>query len=167
MPTVDQMLRALSRDSGVPYWVLEKDYALSYLLAGIAHTKGLPEGLILKGGTALRKFYFQGYRFSEDLDFSVRSETALTDMDAAIGQAVQEMERLLQERGPFQVQSERLVLRLPHPGGQDAFTVRVRFPTHREALCRLHSALMPHPRSSSAIKTSSSADGSNPTTLEF
>jgi len=32
---------------------------------------------------------------------------------------------------------ERLTLREPHPRGQDAFVVRVQFPAHREALCRL------------------------------
>ena len=138
MPTVDQMLRAMSRDyAGVPHWALEKDYALSYLLAGIASTEGLGEWLILKGGTALRKFSFPNYRFSEDLDFSVRQDVEIGDVDSAMGQAIGEMERLLQERGPFGVQVERLLLREPHPTGQDAFTVRVRFPTHREAQCRL------------------------------
>ena len=53
MNTVDQLLRQLARRSGsVPYWVLEKDYALSYLLAGIAATPDLHDSLILKGGTA-------------------------------------------------------------------------------------------------------------------
>ncbi len=33
MATVDQMLRTLARgQDNVPYWVLEKDYALSYLI---------------------------------------------------------------------------------------------------------------------------------------
>lgn len=138
MPTVDQMLRTLARNrTPVPYWVLEKDYALSYLLVGIARIDELSEGLILKGGTALRKFHFQGYRFSEDADFSIRPEASLSDMDTAMGQAAREMEWLLQERGPFRVQVERLTLRELHPGGQDAFTVRIRFPTHREAMCRL------------------------------
>lgn len=50
--------------------VLEKDYALSYLLAGIAQTPSLGEKIVLKGGSALEKLYYPGYRFSEDLDFS-------------------------------------------------------------------------------------------------
>ena len=52
--------------------IVEKDYALSYLLAAIAQVPELSRNLVLKGGTALRKFYFPGYRFSEDLDFSTR-----------------------------------------------------------------------------------------------
>jgi len=52
-------------------------------------------------------------------------------------EAVAAAETQLQEGGPFAVTLERLVLRDPHPSGQDAFIVRVRFPTHREPLCRL------------------------------
>jgi hypothetical protein len=51
--------------------------------------------------------------------------------------AVAATEAQLRERGPFAVTLERLTLRDPHPGGQDAFTVRVRFPAHRQPLCRL------------------------------
>ena len=136
MPTVDQYLRVLARSQpNTPFWVLEKDYALGYLLAGMAQTPALHDALILKGGTALRKFYFAGYRFSEDLDFSAVAR--LADTDAAMHDAVAVAEAQLQEHGPFEVTLEQLVLRDPHPGGQDAFLVRVRFPAHREPLCRL------------------------------
>ena len=121
----------------IPYWVLEKDYALSYLSAGIASVEALQQALVMKGGTALRKFYFPGYRFSEDLDFSTRPRAKLPMVDAAMGRAIEAMEHFLQERGPFQVQMERLLLRDPHPGGQSAFIVRVRFPAHRSPQCRL------------------------------
>ncbi len=47
------------------------------------------------------------------------------------------MAGLLQERGAFDVQAEPLTLRMPHPGGKMAYTVRVRFPEQRQALCRL------------------------------
>ena len=136
MPTVDQLLRTSARaHAGSPFWVLEKDYALGYLLAGMAQVKELQAALVLKGGTALRKFYFADYRFSEDLDFSALGR--IPDMDAAMQSAVDATQALLFERGPFVVSLERLVLREPHPGGQDGFTVRVRFPSHREPLCRL------------------------------
>ncbi len=138
MPNVEQMLRSLARQHPeVPYPVLEKDYALSYLLAGIAVVDELKQGLVLKGGTALRKFHFQGYRFSEDLDFSVQPGVRLSAVDKAMARAVQGMENLLQERGPFQVQMKRLLLREPHPRGQDAFVIQVRFPAHPVAQCRV------------------------------
>ena len=53
--------------------VIEKDYALSWLLRGL-YLKGseVRDGLALKGGTAIRKVYFPNvWRFSEDLDFTV------------------------------------------------------------------------------------------------
>ena len=138
MPTVDQLLRTISRTHPeIPYWVLEKDYALGYLSAGIAAVDALQEALVVKGGTALRKFYFRDYRFSEDLDFSTRPQAQLPMIDEAMEQAVKAMVRKLQEHGPFQVQMERLLLREPHPGGQDAFIVRVRFPAHPSPQCRL------------------------------
>jgi len=36
--------------------VVEKDYALSYVLAGIAAQPDLSTSLVFKGGTALKKF---------------------------------------------------------------------------------------------------------------
>ena len=51
--------------------VIEKDYVLGWLLAGIAHHPALAERWIFKGGTCLRKCYYETFRFSEDLDFTV------------------------------------------------------------------------------------------------
>jgi len=136
MPDVERSLRkAAQRLHPVPYWVLEKDYALGYLLSGMAQVPALSEALVLKGGTALRKFYFADYRFSEDLDFSTLAKPA--DIDAAMHAAADATRAMLLEEGPFEVALERLTLRDPHPGGQDGFTARVRFPNHREAMCRL------------------------------
>ena len=50
--------------------VIEKDWALGWLLAGIAAHPALA-GWAFKGGTCLRKCYYETYRFSEDLDFTV------------------------------------------------------------------------------------------------
>ena len=138
MTTVNQMLKRWARAHGnPPYWVVEKDYALSYLLVGIVGVGELGDRLLLKGGTALRKAYFGDYRFSEDLDFSVQHGKKLDDMDALFRRAVAGCERLLQERGAFLVEWERLDLKLPHPGGQDAYVVRVQFPGQRQPFYRL------------------------------
>jgi Nucleotidyl transferase AbiEii toxin, Type IV TA system len=51
--------------------VIEKDYVLGWLLAGIANQPQLVRGWVFKGGTCLRKCYYETYRFSEDLDFTV------------------------------------------------------------------------------------------------
>ena len=55
---------------GMPWQVLERDYVLSWVLAGLAQVDALRETIVFKGGTALKKCYFGDYRFSEDLDFS-------------------------------------------------------------------------------------------------
>ena len=51
--------------------VIEKDYVLGWVLAGIYQHTALSEAWIFKGGTCLKKCYFETYRFSEDLDFTV------------------------------------------------------------------------------------------------
>jgi predicted nucleotidyltransferase component of viral defense system len=55
---------------GIPWEVLERDYVLSWILAGVGQVERLRDTLVFKGGTALKKCYFGDYRFSEDLDFS-------------------------------------------------------------------------------------------------
>ncbi len=51
--------------------VVEKDYALGWLLAGIGNHSATKDSWIFKGGTCLKKCYFETYRFSEDLDFTL------------------------------------------------------------------------------------------------
>ncbi len=55
--------------AGVPRAIVEKDYALSMVLFHVSKS-GLAGKLVFKGGTALKKIYFPGARFSEDLDFN-------------------------------------------------------------------------------------------------
>ena len=56
-------MAAAARTAGRPQFLLEKDYALSYLLAGVAAVPALRESLVFKGGTCLRKAYFPGIAF--------------------------------------------------------------------------------------------------------
>lgn len=137
MTNISQILKSLSKEQGVSLEIIQKDYAISYLLAAMAQTPGLGEKIVLKGGTALKKLYFPGFRFSEDLDYSTLKLGILAKGNELVRDAVARMSNLLQERGPFDVQAEPLTLNLPHPGKQMAYTVRVRFPDQRQALCRL------------------------------
>ena len=50
---------------------IEKDYILSWILCGIASHSELPKEIVFKGGTVLKKVYFDDYRYSEDLDFTL------------------------------------------------------------------------------------------------
>ena len=51
--------------------MVEKDYVLGWLLAGISSHKELRARWVFKGGTCLKKCFFETYRFSEDLDFTI------------------------------------------------------------------------------------------------
>ncbi len=71
-------LSRLSVAGGVSEGAQEKDYVLAWLLAARA-TLG-PSNLVFKGGTALRRCYFAGYRYSEDLDFSADDQPGLEEI---------------------------------------------------------------------------------------
>lgn len=64
-----------AKKHNLPPNTIEKDYVLNWLLAGISEAKLLQNNWIFKGGTCLKKCYFESYRFSEDLDFTI------TDID--------------------------------------------------------------------------------------
>jgi len=49
---------------------VQRDYVFGWIISGIFHATALGNTAVLKGGNALRKGYFPGTRFSDDLDFS-------------------------------------------------------------------------------------------------
>ena len=68
-----------AREFGLAVQVIEKDYTLGWLLAGIAAHPIIGQSWVFKGGTCLKKCYFETYRFSEDLDFTLTSPEHLTE----------------------------------------------------------------------------------------
>lgn len=68
-----------SREFGLTANVIEKDYVLGWVLAGIFQHPELGKNWIFKGGTCLKKCYFETYRFSEDLDFTISEPSHLDD----------------------------------------------------------------------------------------
>ena len=67
-----QEVRNISRELGISNnQVIEKDYTLGHILNAIFTVPLLAKGLVFKGGTSLRKCWFNNYRFSEDLDFTI------------------------------------------------------------------------------------------------
>ena len=137
LPSLQTRLHRAAQTAGSPLQVIEKDYALSYILAGIASHDLLAHALIFKGGTALKKLYFGHYRFSEDLDFSTIDAPQGDVLEQILTGAIQVTEQLLQEHGPFIVTLARYTERDPHPGGQEAFTVHMQFPWQPRPLCRI------------------------------
>ena len=68
---------AVAGDLSLTPDVIEKDYVLGWLLAGISAHQALAPAWTFKGGTCLKKCYFETYRFSEDLDFTVSDPSHL------------------------------------------------------------------------------------------
>ena len=64
MEQLRQKLESIRTKHGVLWEVIERDYMLSWLLAGISSDQKLHDTLVFKGGTALKKCYFGDYRFS-------------------------------------------------------------------------------------------------------
>ncbi len=56
---------------------VEKDYVLSWMLHGIHTSPQLKNKWVFKGGTGLKKCFFETFRFSEDLDFTVLEKNQL------------------------------------------------------------------------------------------
>jgi predicted nucleotidyltransferase component of viral defense system len=74
-----QELLDLSREFSLRPDIVEKDYALGWLLAGIGQHPDTAPTWVFKGGTCLKKCYFETYRFSEDLDFTLREPSHLDE----------------------------------------------------------------------------------------
>ena len=66
---------AVATETGLLPSTVEKDYALGWVLFGIGQHGALGRWYF-KGGTCLKKCYFDTYRFSEDLDFTVPADAA-------------------------------------------------------------------------------------------
>ena len=116
---------------GLPWEVLERDYLLSWILAGINHIPILRDTLVFKGGTALKKCYFGDYRFSEDLDFTAVGHFPTgNDMESAMQAACLKAVELLDTFAPVDIVCERHVEREAHPNQQESFDIRARFAWH-------------------------------------
>lgn len=116
--------------------IVTKDYALSYILAGIASHPNLSESLIFKGGTALKKIFFDDYRFSEDLDFSVKNAPKGKDLEKCLLESFALPKDLLKSYS-VDIQLERYSEKQPHPNDQEAFIVLIKFPWHNAEKSRL------------------------------
>lgn len=88
MKLLQTRIQNAAKRSGVNQLVVERDYAQSYVLLGIANQPLLRDTLVFKGGTALKKIYFDSYRFSEDLDFSSVGAPAGAALEQAVFAAV-------------------------------------------------------------------------------
>ncbi|NPV54764.1 MAG: CRISPR-associated protein Csx11 [Firmicutes bacterium] len=77
-------IRGKARELSLPETTIQRDYAQNWLLK---HMDAV--GVVLKGGTGIRKAYIEDYRFSDDLDFTLLEERSLIDIKEAIAGAVE------------------------------------------------------------------------------
>jgi len=90
--------------------VVERDYALGWILWGISKDPVLSRRLVFKGGTCLKKCWFGDYRFSEDLDFTARqqiSEIELKESLDTLSDTVSESSGLLIDKKATVVRKTR------------------------------------------------------------
>ena len=79
MITTAELHRAAAAE-GLRFDQVERDYVILWILQGLSQSASSAKGWVFKGGTCLRHCYYQGYRFSEDIDFSCRPESG--DLEA-------------------------------------------------------------------------------------
>ncbi len=99
-----EILDMATRMSLTPH-VVEKDYVLGWMLAGISAHDALRESWIFKGGTCLKKCFFETYRFSEDLDFTLTDAGHLDE--AFLKQTFQEIGDWIYERTGIEFPAEK------------------------------------------------------------
>lgn len=104
-------LRARVAEWGLRDDVVEKDYVLGWVLAGIGTEPALRDGWVFKGGTCLKKCYLETFRFSEDLDFTVLEAGPIAE-EEVLGHLSRMLERMGAESGiDFAVREPRLRVR--------------------------------------------------------
>jgi predicted nucleotidyltransferase component of viral defense system len=70
------LIHAVAKEESLRDTTIEKDYVLGWMLHGIAAHSWMSRW-VFKGGTCLKKCFFETYRFSEDLDFTVPTSDGL------------------------------------------------------------------------------------------
>jgi predicted nucleotidyltransferase component of viral defense system len=80
-------LRRLAGEWSTDPMLVDLDYVLGCFLSQWYQDRS-GVGLRFKGGTCLRKCYFDNYRFSEDLDFTAESHISLTELRARLASTI-------------------------------------------------------------------------------
>lgn len=128
----------------LPANTIEKDYVLNWLLAGVANSDVLRKKWVFKGGTCLKKCYFEAYRFSEDLDFTITDPSHI-DAKFLLGEFSKISEWIYEESG-VELPIDRMVFEeYKNPRGKKSIAGKVAYkgPMRRRGSCRLLSWILP------------------------
>jgi predicted nucleotidyltransferase component of viral defense system len=114
-----QELTELARELSLSLPVVEKDYVLGWLLAGISANESLAQYWVFKGGTCLKKCYFETYRFSEDLDFTITEEAQIEERFLLA--AFREISEWIYEESGIEIPADQIRFKIADiPGGKYA-----------------------------------------------
>ena len=67
-------IQKIAKELQIEEEVIDKDWILGHFLNAMFLFPDISSNFVFKGGTCLKKNYFQDYRFSEDLDFTLLDE---------------------------------------------------------------------------------------------
>jgi len=87
-------IRTLAAQAKIDPGIIEKDYVLSKVLMALSRIDLFNQSLLFKGGTALRKYYYSEWRFSEDLDFTSKVKLKPKDVKSIFQEAVDKVGKL-------------------------------------------------------------------------
>jgi predicted nucleotidyltransferase component of viral defense system len=119
--------------------VVEKDYVLGWLLAAIGRHPRASRDWVFKGGTCLKKCYFETYRFSEDLDYSLLpgaayQEDELRTILGGVARDAADLSGIEFPTDQIGVKSRMDKLRRPTFQGRIAYRGPLQFPSWRRIL---------------------------------
>jgi predicted nucleotidyltransferase component of viral defense system len=104
---------------------VEKDYVLGWVLFGISAHAELRKWFF-KGGTCLKKCYFETYRFSEDLDFTIPGDAVYEP--PALRAALGELTALVHDRCGIDFPAEGIELEeLENKRGKRTYQAKLTF----------------------------------------
>lgn len=80
MITKQELIRK-HKELGIPLPTIEKDYILGLILSCLYRHPIIQDHWVFKGGICLKKIYINTYRFSEDLDFTLKPSASINPDD--------------------------------------------------------------------------------------
>lgn len=109
-----QEILQMATDTNLSAQVIEKDYVLGWILAGINRNEALKNSWVFKGGTCLKKCYFDTYRFSEDLDFTLKDASHFDNN--FLENAFSEISEWLYDQSGIELPVDRMIFDRYKPG---------------------------------------------------
>ena len=124
MITKAAILACAEREGLLPT-TIEKDYTLGWILYGVTG-HAVASKWVFKGGTCLKKCFFNTYRFSEDLDFTILFDVPYTGN--AISETLTGIMEWVESESGIGFSSDGLALdEYKNPRGNTSFQAKISF----------------------------------------